>query len=282
MTSATAAEPRLGTNETEGARRIRDAFDAAGRRGRVALAPYVVAGYPDADTSLAAALAAIDGGADLLEVGLPYSDPLADGTTLQRASATALHNGATLARSVELVERIHAARPGAVLVAMAYTNPILGSDDGHDALSRLAGAGASGVILPDLTPDEGEPVETAARGAGIALVYLVTPTTEHARRREIARRSGGFLYAVSLVGVTGARRTLPPELGGFLRELRANSPVPVAVGFGISRPEQVRRLARAADGVVVASALVDALGPDGRDLARMRRLLHSLSAAAAR
>ena len=281
-TSASAGAGTAGTNETLGAHRIRAAFAAASGRGRAALIPYVVAGYPDAEASLAAALAAIDGGAELLEVGLPYSDPLADGTTLQRASATALRNGATFARSVELIRRIHAARPEAVVVAMTYANQVLISDDGRGALSGLAEAGASGVILADLTPDEGEPVEAAARAAGLALVYLVTPTTERGRRGEIARRSGGFLYAVSLVGVTGARRALPRELGGFLRELRADSPVPVAVGFGISRPDQVRRLARAADGVIVASALVDALGPDGRDVEQMRRLLDSLSAAAVR
>ncbi|HEV8516854.1 MAG TPA: tryptophan synthase subunit alpha [Candidatus Limnocylindrales bacterium] len=269
----------LGTNGTQGARRIGEAFARAREVGRICLIPYVVAGYPDAATSRAAALAAIDGGADILELGLPYSDPLADGTTLQRASSTALQAGATLAGSIDLLRLVHEARPGIPLVPMAYVNQVLGHGDGHDVLARLAAAGASGLILADLTPDEGEPLEALAREVGLALVYLVTPTTPPDRRARIAARSGGFLYAVSLVGVTGARTSLAPEVVRFVREVRAASPVPVAVGFGISRPAHVRRLRRAADGAIVASALVDALGRDGRDVGRMGRLVADLAAA---
>jgi tryptophan synthase alpha chain len=273
---------RRGTDATPGAARIRDAFAAARAEGRVALVPYVVAGYPDAETSLAVALAAVDAGADVLEVGLPYSDPLADGTTLQRASQVALAAGATLARSLDLVAAIHAARPDVPVVPMAYVNQIVGAGDPRDPLQRLADAGASGAILADLTPDEGAPVEDAAAAAGMGLVYLVTPTTPAARRAEIAARSGGFLYAVSLVGVTGARTSLPASVGRFLRDVTAVSPVPVGVGFGVSRPEHVRRLARSADGVIVASALVDALGPDGRAIDRMAALITTLRAATTR
>ena len=271
-----------GTDETPGARRIRGAFEAAGRSGRAALVPYVVAGYPDAATSLAIALAAADAGADLLEVGLPYSDPLADGATLQRASALALRNGATLERSLELVARVHLARPALPLVPMAYVNQVVGRGDPGERLRAFAEAGAAGLILADLTPDEGGPVEAAARAVGLALVYLVTPTTAPERRGVIAARSGGFLYAVSLVGVTGARTTLPPDVGRFLREVRRAAPLPVAVGFGVSRPAHVRRLAGLADGVIVASALVDALGPDGRDVPTMARLVAALAAATGR
>ena len=146
---------------------------------------------------------------------------------------------------------------------MAYANQIIGGGDGRDAARRLASAGAAGVIVADLTPDEGAPFEAAARDAGLAVVYLVAPTTPRDRRRFIAGRTGGFLYCVSLVGVTGARRSLPRAVGRLVREVRAISPVPVAVGFGVSRPQHVRALARAgADGVIVASALVDALGLD--------------------
>lgn len=264
---------------TDGVARIGSAFAHARADGRVALIPYVVAGYPDLDGSLMAALAAIDAGADLLEVGLPYSDPLADGATLQRASSRALAAGATLARSVELVARIHAVRPDVPLVAMGYTNQLVGDGPRTGALGRLADAGASGLIVADLTPDEGGSVEEAANALRLALVYLVTPTTPSARRAEVARRTRGFLYAVSLVGVTGARASLPASVGRFLRHVRATSPAPVAVGFGVSRPEQVRRLARDADGVIVASALVDALGDDGRDVAALGRLVTSLHAA---
>jgi tryptophan synthase alpha chain len=268
------------TADTAGGRRIAAAFAAARRNGRAALIPYVVAGYPDAETSLAAALACIDAGADLLEVGLPYSDPLADGATLQRASAAALRAGATFDGSIELVRRITAARPGVPLVPMAYANQLIGGGDGGPAARRLADAGASGVIVADLTPDEGAPFEAVAAGAGLAVVYLVAPTTPAPRRAWIAGRSRGFLYCVSLVGVTGARSSLPRAVGRLVRDVRAVSPVPVAVGFGVSRPAHVRALAQAgADGVIVASALVDALGPDGHDLARLGALVSSLRAA---
>jgi tryptophan synthase alpha chain len=272
-----------GTNETAGARRIAGAFASTRAAGRAALIPYVVAGYPDAETSFRVALAAADAGADLLEIGLPYSDPLADGATLQRASQIALRNGATLEGSLTLIERIAEARPQIPIVPMGYANQFIGGGDGRDAARRLSAAGASGVIVADLTPDEGAPFESVARDAGLAVVYLVAPTTPPERRREIAARSGGFLYCVSLVGVTGARASLPPSVGRLVRDVVAASPVPVGVGFGVSRPAHVRALAKAgAGGVIVASALVDALGEDGRDVARMARLVGELAGATGR
>ncbi len=277
------AGPLAGTNATAGAARIAAAFDRAGAANRAALIPYVVAGYPDAAGSLAAAIAAIDAGADLLEVGLPYSDPLADGATLQRASGVALGAGATLERSVALLAEIGAARPGVPLVPMCYANQIVGGGDGRAVATRLAEAGASGVIVADLTPDEGTRFEAVAREVGLAVVYLIAPTTSPARRADVARRSGGFLYCVSLVGVTGARASLPPSVRGLVAAAKADSAVPVAVGFGVSRPAHVKMLVRAgADGVIVASALVDALGPDGRDTAALGRLVAQLRAATRR
>jgi tryptophan synthase alpha chain len=272
-----------GTSETSGARRIAAAFGRAAAGGRAALIPYVVAGYPDAETSLAAALAAVDAGADLLEVGLPYSDPLADGATLQRATSAALKAGATLTGSVELIHAIAAARPEIPLVPMCYANQIVGGGDGRAVAARLAEAGASGVIVADLTPDEGARFEAVAREVGLAVVYLIAPTTNPARRAEVARRSGGFLYCVSLVGVTGARTSLPASVKGLVAAAKLDSPVPVAVGFGVSLPAHVRLLVNAgADGVIVASALVDALGEDGRDTAALGRLVAELRAATAR
>jgi tryptophan synthase alpha chain len=274
------AVPRAGTNDTAGARRIAAAFAAARSSGRVALIPYVVAGYPDAATSLRIAVAAIDAGADLLEVGLPYSDPLADGATLQKASQVALAAGATLEGSLRLIEQIAVARPGTPIVPMGYANQFLGGGDGGESARRLADAGAAGVIVADLTPDEGGPFEAVARDHGLAVVYLVAPTTAPSRRAAIAARSGGFLYCVSLVGVTGARSSLPPTVGRLVREVTAASPVPVGVGFGVSKPAHVRAIARAgAGGVIVASALVDALGPDGTNVARMERLVRDLRGA---
>jgi tryptophan synthase alpha chain len=271
------------TDDTPGARRIADAFARARTEGRAALIPYVVAGYPDADGSFAAACAAIDAGADLLEVGLPYSDPLADGATLQRASQGALATGATFDRSLALVGRIAAARPGVPVVAMGYANQLIGGGDGRDRVLALAAAGTAGVIVADLTPDEGGPFEAVAVEAGIAVVYLVAPTTRPDRRAAVAARSGGFLYCVSLVGVTGARTTLPGHVARLVKDVKALAPVPVAVGFGVSRPAHVRALAKAgADGVIVASALVDALGESGRNVAALSRLVRSLRDAAGR
>jgi len=276
----TLAVKPAGTNETAGAQRIAAAFDHARAEGRMALVAYIVGGYPDADTSFQVALAAADAGADVLEVGLPYSDPLADGATNQRASQVALRAGATFAASMALLERIAAARPNVPLVPMCYANQILGGGDGSATARALAAAGASGVIISDLTPDEGGPFEAVAAEAGLAVVYLVAPTTKATRRAAVAARSGGFLYCVSLVGVTGARTGLPASVGALVRAVKAVSPVPVAVGFGVSRPAHVKAIARAgADGVIVGSALVDALGHDGRDVPGLARLVASLRAA---
>jgi tryptophan synthase alpha chain len=272
----------VGTIDTAGAGRIGIAFAAAKADRRAALIPYVVAGYPDAETSVAIALAAIDAGADLLEIGLPYSDPLADGATLQRASTAALRAGASLEGSLRLIERIGAARPDVPLVPMGYANQVIGGGDGEAVARRLAGAGAAGLIVADLTPDEGAPFERVARVAQLAVVYLIAPTTPPERRSFIAARSGGFLYCVSLVGVTGARTTLPTSVGRLVRDVRATSPVPVAVGFGVSKPTHVRALAKAgADGVIVASALVDAMGQDGRDVDALATLIRLLREATA-
>ena len=268
--------------DTKGGARIREAFGAARAESRTALVPYVVAGYPDAETSYEAAIACIDGGADVLEVGLPYSDPLADGATLQRASAAALQAGATFDGSIELVRRIAESRPRVPLVPMCYANQVIGGGDGAAAARRLAQAGAAGIIVADLTPDEGAPFEAVAAEVGLAVVYLVAPTTPAERRRFIAERSGGFLYCVSLVGVTGARTSLPSDVAKLVRDVRAVSPVPVGVGFGVSKPAHVKALAKAgADGVIVASALVDALGDDGRDVAALSKLVRSLREAGA-
>ncbi len=267
---------------TIGARRMGAAFQVAASDGRAALIPYAVAGYPDAARSERIALGLIDSGADLLEFGLPYSDPLADGATLQRASGVALAAGATLDRSLGLIERVANARPGTPIVGMGYVNQLLGGRDGGSILRRLGQAGVTGLILADLTPDEGAELQADAAAQGVAIVYLVTPTTTLDRRVYIASQTGGFLYAVSLSGVTGARTSLPPGVGAFLDQVRTVSPVPVAVGFGVSKPSHARQLAPHADGIIVASALVDALGPDGSDIVRMTTLLTSLREATRR
>ncbi len=166
---------------------------------------------------------------------------------------------------------------------MGYANQLIGGGDGSGRARTLARAGAAGVIVADLTPDEGGPFEAVAAEAGIAVVYLVAPTTAPERVARIAARSGGFLYCVSLVGVTGARTSLPPSVARLVRAVTGASPIPVGVGFGVSKPAHVRAIARAgADGVIVASALVDALGPDGRDVTALSALVERLRAATAR
>ena len=279
----TVAPALTGTNGTAGARRLADAFAKARAEGRAAFIPYVVAGYPDAETSVEIALAIADAGADVLEIGLPYSDPLADGATLQRASQVALQAGASLDGSLRLIERIGAARPDLPLVPMGYANQVIGGGDGEGVMRRLARAGTAGVIVADLTPDEGGRFETVARDVSMAVIYLVAPTTPADRRALVAARTGGFLYCVSLIGLTGARSALAPEVRRLVADVGAVSPVPVAVGFGISTPEHVRTVASAgADGVVVASALVDALGEEGKDIEAVRSLALALREATAR
>jgi tryptophan synthase alpha chain len=273
----------MGTDGTVGGGRIRAVFDQAAGEGRAALVAYVVAGYPEASSSVESGLACIDAGADLLEVGLPYSDPLADGVTLQRASAAAIAAGTDLAGSLDVATRIAAARPATPVLVMGYANHLGAGTDPGSVTRRVAAAGVAGMIVPDLTPDEGEPLECAARDAGLALVYLVAPTSGRERARWIAERSGGFLYAVALLGVTGARRTGPGRAFRAVLDVVREAPVPVAVGFGISRPSHVRQVVRAgAQGVVVGSALVDALGDHGRDIGALTRLVGDLRAATSR
>ena len=268
--------------KARGGTRITKAIRKANRDGRAAFIPFATAAYPDAETSLAVAVALIDAGADVLEIGLPYSDPLADGATIQQASSVALANGATLDDSIALIARIHEARPKTPLVTMGYCNQVLGGKDGATVLKRLADAGVSGFILADITPDESEVLEAEAAAVGIGLVYLVAPTTTADRLPYVAKRSQGFLYAVSLAGVTGARTSLPPGVKTFLRQVAEISPVPVAVGFGVSKPKHARQLAPVADGVITASALIDALGPDGTDIHAMAELAGSLRKACER
>jgi tryptophan synthase alpha chain len=270
------------TAATNGSRRIQDGFARARADGRVAFVPYVVAGYPDAEASARLGIAAIDAGADLLEIGLPYSDPLADGVTLQHASSAALASGATLDGSFEIVERVCRARPDTPVVVMGYVNQFLGPRGARAIADRLEKAGAAGAIVADLPVDEGAPLEEAFERHGLALVYLVAPTSTDERIALIARRAGGFVYCVSLTGVTGARSSGPHNIDALVARVKERSQLPVAVGFGVSRPEHVRAVANAgADGAIVASALIDALGADGRNEAAFATLCKELAAATA-
>jgi len=247
------APAQTGTNDTAGARRIGAAFAAAGEAGRIALIPYVVAGYPDAATSLRVALAAIDAGADLLEVGLPYSDPLADGPVIQASSQRALEQGMTFDGVLELASEAAVSAP---LVLFSYLNPIVAA--GPTALTRAAAAGIHGLLVTDL-PVGGDPeLEREIGESPLDFIRLVAPTTPARRMAEIAKHGSGFVYLISRLGVTGMQSAIASGLAETIGRLRSVTALPVCVGFGISGPEQAKSVATMADGVIVGSAVVRA------------------------
>ncbi|MFQ6100889.1 MAG: tryptophan synthase subunit alpha [Anaerolineae bacterium] len=239
--------------------RISTLFKALRRAGRTALMPYVTLGYPERDSALALVPAMVEAGADLVELGVPFSDPLADGATIQAAAQQALENGMTLSLCLEQVAALRAKGVTIPFVLMGYYNPIFQMGVGRFA-RRAAAVGVDGVIVPDLPPEEADELRDALRERGIASIFLLSPTSSDGRARLVAGRTGGFLYLVSLTGVTGARDHLPPGLASFVARVRAVTDLPLAVGFGISTPEQAAWVARIADGVIVGSALIETLG----------------------
>jgi tryptophan synthase alpha chain len=244
-----------------GIERIARAFDGGGKRA--ALMPYLMGGYPDIAGSLRLGEALVDAGADVIELGVPFSDPLADGPVIQAAGEQALRAGATFEKVVDEVAKPLAGR--VPLVVMCYANPILAR--GRDAVAaRLAEAGIAGLIVPDLPIDEAAELRQACDRAGIALVPLVAPTTTPERIEQTGAAARGFVYVVSVTGVTGERNELPPGLESVVDQVREAASVPVAVGFGIATPEQVRQVGAIADGVIIGSRIVrwiaDASSPD--------------------
>jgi tryptophan synthase alpha chain len=220
-----------------------------------ALVPYITAGYPDADRTIALMHGLQDVGADVIELGLPFSDPMADGPIIQASSQHALDMGMNFDRLLELVARAQLRIP---IVLFSYLNPVFAA--GRDALTRAAEAGFSGLLITDL-PVGSDEAREAAFGAGpLAFIRLVAPTTPADRMKEIAAHGSGFVYLISRLGVTGVRDDLPPELPATIERLRSATTLPVCVGFGVSRPEQAAIVARIADGVVVGSAIVRAAG----------------------
>jgi tryptophan synthase alpha chain len=235
-----------------GAARIAAAFSGP----RAALMPYLMGGFPDLPASLEVGRAYVDAGADLVELGVPFSDPLADGPAIQAAGHRALAGGATLEHVLEEVAAPLSERVPVVL--MCYANPILAR--GLDAVAAsLAGHGVSGLIVPDLPAAEAAELRAACDRAGVALVPLVAPTTPPDEARRIAHAARGFVYVVSVTGVTGERTALPPELGEVVERVRGAASVPAAVGFGVATPEQAAEVGRIADGVIVGSRLVRAI-----------------------
>jgi len=242
--------------------RIAAAFGGHGKRA--ALMPYLMGGYPDLETSLAAAEAAADAGADLIELGIPFSDPLADGPVIHAAGTRALAAGATPHGVLGACEKLAGRIP---VVLMVYVNVVLAG--GADQFARrAAGAGAAGLIVPDLPHDEAGELRAACDAEGLALIPLVAPTTTPERMTDIGTDARGFVYAVSLTGTTGERDELPPELPGLVDRVHGATDLPVAVGFGISTDEQVGAVADIADGVIVGSRVVRAAGEGGPDAVR--------------
>src|SRR5215213_1387159 len=238
---------------------IAAAFNGHGKRA--ALMPYLMGGYPSVEKSVSAGFAAADAGADLLELGVPFSDPLADGPVIHAAGTAALAAGATPFGVLGACERVAVRVP---VVLMVYSNIVFTAGASGFAL-RAASAGASGLILPDLPHDEAGELREACDAEGLALVPLVAPTTTTERIAEIGADARGFIYTVSLTGTTGERAELPPDLTGTVERVRAATGVPVAVGFGISTPEQARSVAEVADGVIVGTRVVRAAGEGGAE-----------------
>jgi len=265
------------------AARITAAFEQARSESRGVLIPYFMCGYPSAAQSIKLVLAATQAGADIIELGMPFSDPLADGATIQHAGQIALERGMTINGCLEIASQI-SARSDAPLILMGYYNPLLVYGIERFCQKAVA-SGVCGLIIPDLPPEEAEPLQQAALQHGLSLIFLIPPTTPDERISDIARMAssgyGTFIYCVALSGVTGARATLPSDLRAFIQRVydyTKDFHLPLAVGFGISTPEHVTELTSYADGVVVGSALVKLIDQhvEGEQIEAVTRYLSSL------
>jgi tryptophan synthase alpha chain len=236
-----------------GAERIAAEFSTAREEGRAALMPYLMGAFPDADGAVAVAHAYADAGADLIELGIPFSDPLADGPVIHAAATAALDAGATLDTALEVCRSVSGRVP---VVTMVYSNMIYAGEGPAAFAEQIAHAGAAGAIIPDLPLEESDEIHEALRDQGLALVPLIAPTTPPERRKAICASAEGFVYLVSTLGVTGERSELAPELAQLISAARKESEVPVAVGFGIATPEQAATVGGTADGVIIGSRLV--------------------------
>jgi len=261
---------------TAGVERIGAAFADSGKRA--ALMPYLMGGFPDVATSRAIGEAYADGGADLVELGVPFSDPLADGPVIQAAGTRALAAGATVAAVLEVAAALAQRLP---VVLMCYSNQVMAR--GAEAfVAELARVGVSGLIVPDLPLEEAGETRTACETAGLALVPLVAPTTPDERLTAIGAQARGFVYAVSVTGTTGERATMADAFASVVARAKAHTSAPVALGFGIATPEHAAQAAAAgADGVIVGSRLVRAAGEAGDPAAAVREVVSEMAAALA-
>ncbi len=225
-----------------------------------ALIPYVAVGYPTLEATLKVVPLLAQNGADIVELGIPFSDPLADGATIQNASFRALQNGVTPKRCLEVAAELRR-RVDIPLIFMTYYNPVLNYGLDEFCLSSK-NAGIDGLIIPDLPPEEGSALEIVAQNQGLDLIYLLAPTSTEARIRLVAGKSHGFIYLVSITGTTGARDKLPQNLEDFVLRVREMATQPLCVGFGIASAEQAKRVAQIADGVIVGSLLIQLMESD--------------------
>jgi tryptophan synthase alpha chain len=265
------------TTTTAAASRIGPTFAAARAEGSALLMPYTPVGFPDLPTSEEVILNLVAGGADIIEIGIPFSDPLADGPTVQRASQVALSHGVSLTDGLALVDRLRSIHGVTIpLLFMGYYNPILqyGIEKFAAEATRV---GLDGVIVPDLPVEESDDLWTALRAHGRDLVFLVAPTSTDERLLQITERASGFIYCVSLTGVTGSRSELP-DLRPYLSRIRERTDLPLAIGFGISTPDHVRQVAAVADGAAVGSAVISAIEavPPAEAPAAARAFIESL------
>ena len=261
---------------THGLRALEAMFAGAKSEGRAAFLPYFPIGYPNYDDSLRAIEAMAAEGVDGFEIGIPFSDPIADGPTIQAATQIALENGATVRKCLEAVRELRARGVNQPMLMMGYANPLVAyGTDRFVADARVAGA--DGLIVPDLPPEEAHYFADSCAREGMALIFMLAPTSNEVRIDLASARATGFIYVVSLTGITGARADLPADLTDFIGRLRARTDKPLVLGFGISTPEHARQVSRLTDGFIVGSALVRA-GGEGVEAVRelaglMRRAL---------
>jgi len=254
-----------------GTKKIGDAFGT----GQAAFMPYFTIGYPDFETSLDVVEACVEAGADLMELGVPFSDPLADGPTIQHSTQVALENGITVKRCLEAVAELRSRGVTIPLILMGYINPLLAYGL-EEFVADAAKSGASGFIVPDLPPEEAGALQLLCLQHGLDLVFLLPPNSSDDRIQFVTEQSNGFVYLVSVLGITGEREVLPLELAEFVERVRSQTDKPLAVGFGISTPEQVAAVGEIADGVIVGSALIKAAGRADDPVAAAREFVQRL------